>query len=283
VRSQEKRVQHASLIIVSHPNLGRATGKAAPLLDRVTRLGFAAKGVVTILVGVLALRYALLKGGDLTGQQGAIEWVLDHPFGRIVIVLLAVGLGGYSLWMFVAAYVDPERKGVDLKGIVERLAFFATGVGYALLAYSAVNLLRGRNSGMDLERLAATLLTPHVGRYFVGLVGAVIMTAGVLQFRLAVTGQFRDNLRPGLSSLERKVTGVTGMLGYLALGLLSLIVGWSLLQVAVEYDPSEAGGWDRALWLLSGLGRGRWILALVAAGLICYGLYFLLQVRYRKL
>jgi hypothetical protein len=71
--------------------------------------------------------------------------------------------------------------------------------------------------------------------------------------------------------------------GYVTLGCLSLIVGYSLVQVAVDYDPSQAGGWDEALWLLSGLGRGRWLLGVAAAGLSLYGLYFVLLVRYRRL
>jgi hypothetical protein len=67
------------------------------------------------------------------------------------------------------------------------------------------------------------------------------------------------------------------------LGILSLIVGYSLVRVAVDYDPSEAGGWDEALWLLSGLREGRWLLGAAAVGLISYGLYFVLLVRYREL
>jgi len=257
----------------------------APVIDRLMRLGFGAKGVVTILVGVLALRYALGLGGTITGQQGAIETILDQPFGRIMLAVLAAGLAGYALWMFVAAIVDPERKGAGIAGVAERIGFFVTGIGYALLAYAAVNLALWRNGGggMDLDDLAATVLTPRVGRWLVGLAGAIVMTAGLLQLRLGMTGRFRDSLRAGLSKPERVVTVVSGSLGYVTLAILSLIVGYSLVQVAVDYDPSEAGGWNEALWLLSGLGEGRWLLGATAVGLILYGLYFVLLVRYREL
>jgi hypothetical protein len=270
---------------VTHPDLQRATGPAAPALDVVTRIGFGAKGIVTILVGVLALRFALRRGGAITGQEGAVELVLREPFGRLMLAVLAVGLAAYALWMFVAAFVDPERKGESFQGIAERLGFFATGIGYALLALTAFNLLLGRKGGgrFDLQHVIATVLTPHVGRVLVGLAGLIIMTAGVLQLRLGVTGRFRKLLRSGMSSLERLATGVSGTVGYVTLGILSLIAGWSLVEVAVEYDPSEASGWSEALWLLSGIGQGRRLLAAAALGLICYGLYFILQVRYRRL
>jgi hypothetical protein len=269
---------------VTDAQLERAAGEAAPLIDRLTRLGFGAKGAVTILVGVLALRFATGVGGAPTGQRGAIESVIGQPFGRVLLVVLAMGLAGYALWMFVAAIMDPERKGTGFAGIAERVGFFVTGVGYALLAYAALTLMLGRGSeGAGLEDLAATLLTPRLGRWIVGLVGAIVMTAGVLQLRLGVTTRFRDSLRAGLSRLERVVLVLCGSLGYATLGVLSLLVGYSLVRVAIEYDPSAARGWEEALRLLSRLGEGRWLLGAASIGLILYGLYFVLLAWYRKL
>lgn len=271
---------------MTHPDLQRATGPAAPVLDVVTRIGFGAKGIVTILVGVLALRFALRRGGEITGQEGAVELVLREPFGRLMLAVLAAGLASYALWMFVAAFVDPERKGESFQAIAERLGFFATGIGYSLLAWTAFNLLLGRRpggGGLDLQHVIATVLTPHVGRVLVGLAGLIVMTAGVLQLRLGITGRFRHLLQTGRSRVARLVTSVSGRVGYVTLGSLSLIAGWSLVEVTVEYDPSEASGWSEALWLISGMSRGRWLLAAAALGLICYGLYFVLQVRYRRL
>jgi hypothetical protein len=270
---------------MADPQLERATGPAAPIIARLTRFGFGTKGMVTVIVGVLALRYALGSGGEITGQEGAIESLVGKPFGRITLAVLGAGLAAYALWMFLAALIDPEGKGTGFAGIAERVGFFATGIGYALLAVVPAKLLLGRSGGdgAGLDDIAATLLTPHAGRFLVGLVGAIVMTAGILQLRLGLTGRYRDSLRSGLSRAARWATIVTGTLGYVTLGVLSLMVGYSLVQVAVEYDPSEASGWDEALWLLSGLGEGRWLLGLVAVGLILYGLYFVLMVPYRRL
>jgi hypothetical protein len=270
---------------VTHPDLQRATGSAAPALDVVARIGFGAKGIVTILVGVLALRFALRSGGEITGQEGAVELVLGEPFGRLMLAVLAAGLAAYALWMFVAAFADPERKGKGFQGIAERLGFFVTGIGYTLLALAALKLLlrwQG-GGGLDLQHVLATVLTPHVGRVLVGLAGLIVMMAGVLQVRLGITGRFQKLLQTGRSRLARLVTSISGRVGYVSLGILSLIAGWSLVEVAVKYDPSEASGWSEALGLLSGIGQGRWLLAAAALGLICYGLYFILQVRYRRL
>ena len=269
---------------MTHAGLERVAGEAAPVLARATRLGFGVKGLLTVLVGVLALGHALGRGGTLTGQGGAIRTLSDQPFGRVAMLVLAAGLAAYALWMFVAAFVDPERKGRGFSGIAERLGFFATGVGYGLLAYGALNLLLGNGeSGACLDEMAASVLTPVVGRLLVGLAGAVVMVAGLLPIRLGITAVFRENLRRDLSRPWRAVTVASGRLGYVALGVLSLLVGTSLVRVAAEYDPSEARGWDEALGFLSGLGEGSWALAAAAVGLILYGVYFVLLVRAKAL
>jgi hypothetical protein len=270
---------------VTGPRLEQVAGGAAPVIDRVARFGFAAKGIVTILVGGLALRYAIGWGGRVTGPQGAIQSVLEEPFGGVILAVIALGLAGYAVWMLVAAIIDAERKGAGFRGLAERVAFLVTGVGYALLAYGTVKLLfgRGAGGGTSLDDLVAAVLTPRVGRWFVGLVGGIVMTAGLLQLRLGITGGFRDSLRRDLSRGERVVIVVVGGVGYVALAVLSLLVGYSLVEVAVDYDPSEAGGWDEALWLLSGLKEGRWLLGAVSIGLILYGFYSVLLVRYRAL
>jgi hypothetical protein len=270
---------------VSSVELERATGSAAPAIDRFARFGFAAKGIVTILIGALALRYAIGRGGGVTGPQGAIEALLKEPWGEIILAVLTVGLVGYALWMFVEALVDPEQKGPGFQGLAERMAFFVTGVAYALLAHATVQLLLGQNvtGNMGMDQLAARVLTPVAGRWVVGLVGVIVMVAGFLQLRLGITAGFRHIIRSDLSQVERVVITVSGSTGYVALGVLSLLVGYSLLQVALQYDPSVAGGWAEALWLLNTLVEGSWLLGLVSAGLILYGFYFVLLMRYRAL
>lgn len=273
------------MISGSRPGLDRVAGEAAPTIGGLARFGFGAKGLVTILVGVLAFRFALGRGGEVTGMQGAMGTLLDAPFGKAVLAVLAAGLAGHALWMFAAALIDADRKGSGLQSIAERAGFFFTGIGYLLLAYGTTRLLLGWESGdgTDLDQLAAQVLTPRIGRWLVGLVGAIVMVAGVLQLRLAITAGFRRSFRPGVTRAARRVLLVSGRVGYATLSLLSLLVGHSLVRVAIEYDPSQAGGWDQALRLLSSLGQGPWALAVAAVGLMCYGLFFVLLSRYRAL
>ncbi len=265
--------------------LDHAAGSAAPLIDRFARFGFAAKGIVTILIGAFALRYALGWGGAVTGPEGAIKALLDERFGVTILAVLAAGLAGYALWMFVEAFLDPERKGAGFQGLAERVAFFVTGIFHLLLSWATIRLLLGvtGQGGVDLDDLAAAVLTPRVGRWLVGLIGAIVMIAGLLQLRLGLTAGFRHVLRRDMSAVARALTIASGCLGYLMLGVLSLLVGYSLVQVAIQYDPSEAGGWNEALWLIAGLVEGHWLLGVASVGLILYGFYFVFLMRYRAL
>ena len=266
-------------------DLEQATGGAAPVIDRLARFGFAAKGIVTITIGVLALRYALGWGGTTAGPQQALEALFTPRFGAVVLGLIGVGLAGHAFWLLVQAIVDPEGKGTGFQAIAERVAFLITAIGYGMLAYAAIRLLLGEAgvTGAGLGDLAAEVLTPRVGRWFVGVVGGIVMTAGLLQLRFGITARFRRTLRADLSRTEWIGTVATGMLGYVTLGALSLLVGYSLVQVALRYDPEVARGWDEVFGFLANLPHGPWLVGAVATGLIFYGFYFVLLVRYRSL
>ncbi len=135
-----------------------------------------------------------------------MERVLGEPFGRLMLAALAVGLAAYALWMFVAAFVDPERKGKKLSW--DRRAARVLRDRHWLHADRTDGVQpAGRAAhgygGLDLQQVIATVLTPHVGRVIVGLAGLIVMTAGALQLRLGVTGRFRKLLQTGRSRLAR--------------------------------------------------------------------------------
>src|SRR5689334_3727047 len=107
------------------PSVRRATitgyrpelSKARPWLEKLARAGHAAKGVVYVLVGALAVQAALGFGGQTTDTKGAVRSVAQLPGGKLLLPLLAAGLAAYALWRFSQAALDPDRKGKDLKGI----------------------------------------------------------------------------------------------------------------------------------------------------------------------
>jgi hypothetical protein len=266
--------------------LDEVTREAGTAIDRIARLGFAAKGLVAVMIGAMALRLALGRpGGGLAGPSDALRHFLDQRFGWFTLGVLAVGLWSHALWKLIQALLDPERKGSSFTGVAERIAFGFTALGYAVLGFAAAQLLLGQRVGGagNPDELAAGVLSAPFGRWVTGLVGAVIVISGLLQIRFGVIGGFRHILRlDEMSAAGRLALTLVAGAGYVALGVISAVVGYFLIQVALRYDPRLAGGWREALGFLAGLSYGRWILGLVAAGLFCYGLYFIFLARYRR-
>ena len=259
--------------------------EASPIIDRIARLGLLANGVVVLIVGALALRFVLGFGQGLAGPEDALAGLPRQPFGRITLALLSPGLWAYAVWKLVQAIVDPEHKGTSFVGMMERVGFGFTALAYMMLGMVGfqVLLLDQVGSATDPEELAAKILAPHFGRSVVGLFGGIIVLAGVLQVRMGVTAKFRHTLaRERMSRAEEIAVLVMGCMGYLALGIVSIVIGYFLIRVALLYDPHAAGGWQEALVLLGSLDPGRWVLGAVASGVVSYGLFFVMLVRHRR-
>src|SRR5690349_24382521 len=72
--------------------------------------------------------------------------VLQAPFGRVLLLVIALALVGYAARRILEAVVDPERRGRDLKGLALRAGFFGRGAIHHGLAYTAARLAIGQRS-----------------------------------------------------------------------------------------------------------------------------------------
>lgn len=63
-----------------------------PWVDRAARLGFVARGVVYIIIGLLAVKIAVGEPKqESADKQGALALVAGQPFGEVILVILAIG------------------------------------------------------------------------------------------------------------------------------------------------------------------------------------------------
>ncbi|HEV2129901.1 MAG TPA: DUF1206 domain-containing protein, partial [Longimicrobiaceae bacterium] len=131
----------------AHRHARHAAHGASPWVEGLARLGYAAKGVVYLIVGGLAAQAALGSGGQTTGSEGALSTILRQPLGQVLLGAVAVGLAGYALWRFVQAALDPEHRGTDAKGIAIRLGYAISGVIHAGLAIEAARMVLGNGGG----------------------------------------------------------------------------------------------------------------------------------------
>lgn len=275
----------------------RQAGQAAhdasrPWVERLARFGYAARGVVYAVVGILAVQAAFSGQRRTAGTEGAIQTIAEQS--RILLALVAVGLIGYALWRFVQAVLDPEGLGRDAKGMVKRGAMLVSGLVYSGLALTALRLVAGSGGAAGSgqagggqagdQALTASVLDKPFGRWLVALAGIAVIAAALEQMWQAYTRKFERKLTAGeMDAQERRLAVRTGQLGLASRGIAFLITGWFLVQAALRYDPSRARGLQGALETLAGQPYGPWLLGLVAVGLIAFGAYSFLEARYRRI
>jgi len=263
----------------------RAAGDGLELLGR---FGYAAKGTVYLIVGVLAVQAALGDGGKTTDQTGALNHIAAMPFGKVLLGILVVGLLGYALWRILQAALDTEHKGTDGKGLLARALYAGIGVIYAGLALSALSLVMGGGSGegssQKTQGWTAWLMEQPFGIWLVGLLGIAIIVNGLAQLYKA----FKSNLTEDLHLTDvgaEHADWVTrlGRAGYSARGIAFIMIGGFLVGAAWHHDASEAKGLDGILATLAAQPFGPYLLGTVAAGLAAYGLFALVEARYRRM
>lgn len=258
-----------------------------PWVERLARFGYAARGVVYALIGLLAIQAAFGGRGSIEQQatpEGALQRIAEQS--RLLLALVAIGLLGYALWRFVQAVLDPENKGSDLKGLAKRGMMLASGIGYSGLALLAVRMASGNggDSSSGSQETAAGLMDKPFGRWLVVLAGIAVIVSALYQVYEAYTKKFRKHFKlEEMNADEERLATHTGQVGLTARGIAFLVSGWFLIQAGLRYNPDEARGLGGALETLASQPYGPWLLGLVALGFIAYGAYSFLQARYRKI
>lgn len=253
-------------------------------LETLGRVGYAVKGIVYAIVGILALN-AARGSGDPEGQQGMFAAIADTSFGTVLLWIVVIGLAAYALWRIVLAATDPEGEGDDLEGWAKRAFYVVSGVIYGGLAYSAYQTISGSGSGSGggTEERTGTVLGLPGGRWIVGLVALGVLGYGVLQFVRAYKASFMKKFDlEGPAAQNRTWVKRIGQWGLAARGVVYVIIAGFLGQAALRANPDEAGGLDQALGTLQRQPFGPWLLGLVAVGLVMYGVYCWVNAAYRR-
>ena len=251
------------------------------------RFGYAIKGVVYLLIGGLALAVAFNHGGETTDQRGAIHAIYDQPFGKFLLAVVTIGLLAYALWSFIQALFDTERKGKKAGGILARVGYAAVGVSYLLLALGAFQLWSGKSGGKSstatTQFWTAEFLRTPLGVPLVIIGGLVVLAIAISLFVKAWQAHFERRLYlSGIAARSRRLIVFLGRFGYASLGVVFTIIGIFLIAAALQHNANQAKGLDTALATLAQQPFGPLLLGIVALGLFAYGVYSLVEARYRR-
>jgi hypothetical protein len=262
----------------------RAAQKAAfnPLMEALTRLGYGVRGLIYIVMGLLALNVSLGKGGSPTDQQGAIAAIGRQPAGMFLLWIILFGLISYSLWGVIRAVMDPLHKGNDLKGWVARGAYLVSAVGYATLILPTYGYIAGAGSktqsGNQTQKFLVMIMSKPWGHLVIGLIGLVVIAVGLQQIYQGFNSSFDKQFQTyRMTAQQIKWATQMGRFGTAARGFVFALIGGSLVLAAVNSNSSQQIGFDPALTSLLHQPYGIWLLGIVAIGLIAFGAYSLLS------
>jgi hypothetical protein len=251
----------------------------------LARFGSASIGAVYVLVGVIALLSLLGVADGGADEEQIMELVKDVPAGEVMIWGVIAGMFGYIIWRIFESITDPYEFGSHMKGVMTRTGIALSGFGYAIIAFSAIQVLLGNGEGEEGQQsMVAQVLDLPLGPWIVGAAGAIAGAAGLVQVKFVYEGSYNKRLDVDhFSSKQMVAIHIMAWAGYIARGVILGMIGFLIIKAAIQHDPEEVGDTDSAFDAIGDLGAiGHVIFALVALGTITYGLFMFIFARHYK-
>ena len=258
---------------------------ANPWLKRYILLGYAAKGTIYLSIGILAVQAAAIAERKASGTYLTLTFLTYPPLGKLLVCLLAITLNGYVLRRLLQTILIPGHSNPwSLKCIFQRLGYIMSGLSYAGVAYSALNIVFELGEYDDtIEDLVSQLLEQPIGEWLILLGGIAVTAIGFSYIYGAYTGSYISDFQSDdlHHHLEKWATHV-GQIGVAARGIAFILTGIFLIQAAISGNSELAGGLQNALRVLETKPMGWLWLGLIGIGMICYGLYMFVAAGYRR-
>lgn len=273
-----------------------------PSVLRFARVGWAAKGIVYLLTGVLAFTIVADPFGAQDGSQrgggnsdqadpsGAVAKIAQQPFGEVLMWLLAAGLLLYALWRIVTVILPADVSG---DSTIRRIGYAVSAVTYLVLGFGAVSLARrpGSSGGQDsqsqdsqITEVTRSVMEWTGGRWLVGLAAVVVIGIGGYFFWKGVSGSFENQLEHrSVGPFSWGAIRTMGRIGWIGRAVMMALIGVFVARAAYQFDPDEARGLDDSLRRVADNSIGMVLVVVVAVGLVAYGSYCIVSTPSRKL
>ncbi len=250
--------------------------------EYAVRIGLAAFGVVHLLIGWLALQLAF---GDYEGapdQQGALQILAEQPGGELMLWVTGVGLVFLALWQVTEALWGHTRED-GAKRVLKRVGSAGKVVIYGVLGFAAFQTATQARSGggSSEDQFTKQILDLPAGQLIVAAIGVGIVVVAAILVKKGVTASFEKDLQAGtFSGTHGSAIKRMGQVGYIAKGVAVAIIGGLFVWAAATYDADKAGGLDTALRTVLEATGGPVLLAVVAVGIVSFGVYCFAWARY---
>jgi len=279
--------------VLPHNPVGRLTSDH-PAIVKFGRLGWFAKGVVYLVAGVLALLIAAKASSwsstastpnKEASPTGALKTIAQMSGGALLMWALAAGMLLYAAWRVLSALLPGSS---DATSTIKRVGYLVSAVIYTTFAITAISLARsGRanpNGNAKVTSLSDRIMSHAGGRLLIGVVGAIVIAAGLYRLAKGFRGDVTDELDlSAVSPQRRRFIERLGQVGEIGRGLGIGLIGFFLLRAAVTYDAAQATGLDGALRRLATQAWGLLVVVVIGVGFAAYGLFCVATFTHREL
>ncbi|BAO56645.1 DUF1206 domain-containing protein [Nonlabens marinus] len=253
--------------------------------EKFARVGIATKGLIYVILGGLTAFAAFSSQESITASNGALKYIAGQSFGQILLIITTIGIIAYVMWRLYLAFQNPEnRSDSDTKSAVKRLGYFFSAISYALLAYTAIEiLLNNSTGGSGKQSWISTILDQSWGVYLIYFIALVLLGKALYELYRAYSGKFKSKIQN--AELDRKAQSFlikAGKVGFTARSIVFAIIAYTFFRAASATNAQMAGGTKMAFAFLQEQG-GQILLAVIAFGLALYGVYLLASSRYRNI
>lgn len=241
------------------------------------RLGYAANGLMHLVIGFIAVGVAMGGGGD-ADQSGAMEELGAQPGGIFLLWLGFIGCAALALFQLSEAVFAwnrreaKEKLGKKLKAIGQAIAYAAVGITFGLYALGG-----STDSGQSTRQFTSTLLAHPAGAALLIALGAAVIGIGGYYLAKGARRKFLEDLQRVAGRPWGNAVKVLGVVGYCAKGVALVVLGLLFIVATVRSDPEDSTGLDGALKSLQEQPFGALVLGIIALGLIAYGVYSIVR------
>ena len=266
----------------TRPKRSVAKRGASTWVRTAGRIGIASRGVIYLLLGYLA--FDIARHGHAptqTSSTGALQEVQARAGGKLVLVVLAIGLGCYAAWRLFDAVTGAN-------GAIKRVSSLVVGLVYGVLCFKAVELVAGGSASggasSNPEPWVAKVMRWSGGTVAIEVAGAGLVVAGV---GLGIWGVFhRYDKSMALERVSRpyqRAIRILGGFGEVARGVLVALFGVYLIAAGATSDPTHAKSVDQTLRALVHHPFGALAIGAIALGLVSFGVFSFFDARLRRL
>lgn len=254
----------------------------------IARAGLISKGVVYCLLGTLAFMSAFEIGGrsDEDASKKGVFDLIESVGGRWLLGVLALGLFCYAAWRFIEAFREGRQPKDATKKGSKVIRYLFSAIVYFLLALYAANRFFGngdKGGGDKTQSTVSELMTKPFGDWLVGLLGLALAITGIYQIYYGISGKYRKHVQDlSLRSTASRNLLRAGTIGYVARGIVWLMLSWLLFRAAFQSDSGQAGDTSKAFHFLEGASFGSYLLGALGLGLVCYGVFNFIRARFER-